>query len=179
MAVPDDAPDVSMESLFSPAREDDEDSAGTLDEGIDIDDDSPPSPSGRSVATVAIGAGHLVNQRGLQQRLLKLLRPLAKGPGLRIRSCVLCKCVSNSRSPVLNESFRLWAYMEPDGVTIIGYVDQWCYVVMRMAYKGFKQSDLELLLAESPQESARFNKLLAGVIKKCLADPESVLSLRD
>ncbi len=46
--------------------------------------------------------------------LRKWFRPLALGPGSRIRPCLLCKRMSNQPDYTFDKhSFLLWAHMEP------------------------------------------------------------------
>ena len=67
-----------------------------------------------------------------------------------------CKTPTNATDEVYSQSYLLWAYMEPDKVTVQGFVCFWCAGVQRRWFPFFKQNDVQDWLAESEDNSNQF-----------------------
>ena len=58
-----------------------------------------------------------------------------------------------------DDEFIMWAHLEEDGVTIQGFADFDCNIVLRGKYKGRKQDNLALELKSNPDEKTKFDAL--------------------
>jgi len=75
---------------------------------------------------------------------MKHIRLKNVGKGLRVRTCILCGCHSNSSDPVLGDEVLVtWGHLEDDGVTVVGLLDFCCVGVMRRRWIGWKTAELE------------------------------------
>jgi hypothetical protein len=91
----------------------------------------------------------------------KMMRPIAMGAGLRIRACVLCGRMSDSRDRVLSEeSFLIFPEKEDDGVTIRGFSDKYCNDMLRRRFKGWTQQDLADEMRANEEVKSRFHRLV-------------------
>jgi len=80
----------------------------------------------------------------LPPSVMKNIRLKNVGNGLRVRTCILCGCHSNSSDPVLGDEVLVtWGHLEDDGVTVVGLLDFYCVGVMRRRWTGWKTAELD------------------------------------
>ena len=98
----------------------------------------------------------------LWQHLTRYHRPLAKGPGLRIRECVLCGRKSNDVDRLFGlKSFLFWAHMDKnDENTITGSLDKYCNDVLRRRWKGWSHSMMREEFQKNGKVKIHFFKLV-------------------
>ena len=80
----------------------------------------------------------------LPASLRKRLRFFCVGAGRVAHSCCLCNVQMNEVDPTLGPEFYiLWANLDADGISVGGYVDQYCKGTMTRRYPGWTLKEVK------------------------------------